>query len=162
MRAALQRQQQRPGLPPGRPVPSANLHLTLWFLGRVEAAHLDAVLELAAATTAAAFDLMLDRFGQFARKHDRMLWLGPSAPPAELLALHAALCRHGAPLGLRAPAETFRPHVTLRRKAAPAPRPLPRLEPGIAWPVRHFSLLESHPQPHGVRYATLATTALAP
>ena len=143
-------------------MPPENLHLTLLFLGQVEAAHLDALLEMAAAPSAAAFDLILDRFGQFNRKSDRMLWLGPSRPPAELMALREALCQACVPLGLRTPTETFRPHVTLSRKADPAPRLPAHPEPGIAWPVRHFELVESHRLPHGVRYETLARTALAP
>ncbi len=143
-------------------MPPENLHLTLLFLGQVEAAHLEAVLEMAETPPAAAFDLVLDRFGRFARKSDRMLWLGPSRTPPNLLALHESLCRESVRLGLRTPTEAFRPHVTLLRKAAPVPRPPTRLEPGIAWPVRHFEIVESHPLPHGVRYETLAQAALSP
>ena len=162
MRAALHRRQQNPGLPQGRPVPPENLHLTLLFLGQVGAAHLEPVLEMAAALPAAAFDLVLDRFGQFKRKSDRMLWVGPSRPPPNLLELRESLLQACASLGLRTPNETFRPHVTLLRKADPEPRLPAHPEPGIAWPVRHFELVESHPLPHGVRYETLARTALAP
>lgn len=90
----------RDGRPlPGRQVATANLHLTLAFLGQVPSARLEALLDMTAAIEAAPFDLCLDRL---LRWRNGILLLAPSQPPgAPAPAPRPALrpCRTGAARG---------------------------------------------------------------
>ena len=140
----------------GRPVPMGNLHLTLLFLGNVETDRIDAVCDITARIVGHQFDLLLDTFGSFRQGNTRILWLAPSESPPELGALHQSLCQQVEGIGLRTKKETYRPHVTLIRKASPRKRIPEKLDPGILWRVRHFALVASKPLPAGSRYRTLA------
>ncbi len=134
-----------------RPVPTANLHMTLLFLGMQDDAALACFREAAGRVRAAPFDLTLDRLGGFARK--RIQWLGCSAPPAALGKLVQALAEAVKVCGFEAEKRPFVPHITLSRKAK---NPLGG-EPGevLSWTVREFVLAESEPTPDGVRYRVL-------
>lgn len=141
-------------LPPqaaaGRPVPAANLHMTLVFLGAVDAA--TAACAAAAGVTAAPFSITLDTLRYSAR--NRMLWLLAQTVPAELLDLQRRLTQALAACGFTPEARAFRPHVTLARKLPPAAaRRLPRaLDAGVIWPPRVFALLRSVAGPQGSQY----------
>src|SRR6476620_2499895 len=76
---------------PGRPVPPANWHLTLRFLGDTDAArHRVLVDELRAVDAGAAFDLSLAGLGAFPRAtRATVLWIGVGDGAAELRALAA-------------------------------------------------------------------------
>ncbi|MGP5984607.1 RNA 2',3'-cyclic phosphodiesterase [Pseudomonas aeruginosa] len=110
---------------PGRQVATANLHLTLAFLGQVPSARLEALLDMAAAIEAAPFDLYLDRL---LRWRNGILLLAPSQPPGALLRLRRALRSGLAELELPVETRSFSAHLTLARDAAPledAPLPQP-------------------------------------
>ncbi len=131
-----------------RPVPDANLHLTLLFLGQVDAAVETCFCAAAARVQGVPFTVSLDRYGGWARK--RIQWLGPSAPPAALEELADALYLAGTKCGFEVEKRPFVPHVTLSRKAkkpitGPAPAP-------VVWHASEFVLAESVPSPNGVRY----------
>ncbi|HFF2302889.1 RNA 2',3'-cyclic phosphodiesterase [Pseudomonas aeruginosa] len=100
---------------PGRQVATANLHLTLAFLGQVPSARLEALLDMAAAIEAAPFDLRLDRL---LRWRNGILLLAPSQPPGALLRLRRALRSGLAELEL--PVET-RPFSSRCRAAGGRP-----------------------------------------
>lgn len=101
---------------PGRQVATANLHLTLAFLGQVPSARLEALLDMAAAIEAAPFDLYLDRL---LRWRNGILLLAPSQPPGALLRLRRALRSGLAELELPVETRSFSAHLTLARDAAP-------------------------------------------
>ncbi len=101
---------------PGRQVATANLHLTLAFLGQVPSARLEALLDMAAAIEAAPFDLCLDRL---LRWRNGILLLAPSQPPGALLRLRHALRSGLAELELPVETRPFSAHLTLARDAAP-------------------------------------------
>ena len=63
-----------PGLKGQRDVLPNNLHVTLHFLGNVEASRVDCFRRQAEVISAHRFQLQLDRFGYF--KKARVLWLG--------------------------------------------------------------------------------------
>ena len=70
-------------------------------------------------------------------------FLGPSAPPAELAALHAALSAELAMEGFALERRDFHPHATFLRKAG---RPLAAtpIAP-ISWCAEEFVLFDSRP-----------------
>lgn len=127
-----------------------NLHLTLAFLGDCEEGLLTCLEEVGAALTGQPFELIFDRLGHFQRA--RVLWLGLSQTPRELLELQEQLVgllasRCGVPWDGR----PFTPHLTLRRNAR-HPCPWPEGMPPVAWYVRKVALIESFKAPSGVRY----------
>lgn len=136
---------------PGRPVPAANLHLTLAFLHSVEQTRLPVLAEVAEALVLPPMTLVLDRWGFFAGP--RVLWLGPEAIPESLGAFEQRLWEALAPLGFRREHGRFHPHVTVRRKAVSAPAKPP--EP-VSWPVTDWALVQSRPGQIGSMYTPLA------
>ena len=125
----------------GRPVPHANYHLTLVFLGDQPCSHLPRIRQALAAVDPPSGVLHLDRFGTFAKA--RVLWLGPERTPVEL-----AHCVRGLVAALRAAGvewrrgpERFRAHVTLARHIRAAPDVVPRLP--VKWHYTGLSLVAS-------------------
>lgn len=145
----------------GRPVPEENLHLTLLFLGNVEADKIDAVRAIAADIEGEPFDLVLDTLGGFRQNNARILWIGPSELSSELGVLHQSLRRQVRKIGLRVGKGAYRPHVTLVRKADLRKKLPEDLEPDIHWTARRFALISSELLPSGSRYETLVEKELS-
>lgn len=139
----------------GHPVPAENLHLTLLFLGHVEADKVEAVRDIAAGIEGESSDLMLDTLGEFRQNNARILWVGPSEPPPEIGTLHQSLRRQVGEIGLRVRKEAYRPHVTLIRKASPRKKSPEYSNPDIRWTARRCALVASELQPTGSRYRVL-------
>lgn len=135
-----------------RRVPDHNLHLTLLFLGDQPSDRVPEIIDAAGDPGAPAFELLLDRFGWFARA--RVAWLGGPAP-AGGKGLAAALTARMDALELAFDHRPWAPHVTLFRKVAKRPE-LPAVEP-LDWTVRRFVLIESVP---GKPYEPLASFEL--
>ncbi|MCC6208940.1 MAG: RNA 2',3'-cyclic phosphodiesterase [Gammaproteobacteria bacterium] len=125
----------------GRPEPVANLHVTLVFIGDVEAGCSAAIERAVAGVPGPAFTLSLERVGYWPRP--RILWLGPREAPPALCALvgtlRAAVVAGGGPVETR----PYLPHMTLARKVLQPPRE-DHIEP-LTWEVTAYSLLESVP-----------------
>ncbi len=135
----------------GRRLAPEAIHLTLLFLGPVDAATRACLEAAAQAVAVPPFELAIDRTGTFPRA--RVVWAGPSETPAPLARLEAALREAAARCGLEPEVRPFVPHLTVARKAAPVPvSPLP--EP-LAWPVRDFVLARSCLHPAGAEYEVL-------
>ena len=145
----------------GRPVPAENLHLTLLFLGNVEADKIDAVRNIATEISARRFDLVLDTIGGFRQNNVRILWTGPSELPPELGALHQSLRRQVRKIGLRVKKEAYRPHVTLMRKTDLWKGLPEKPSLGIRWTASHFALMASELLPSGARYKVLIEKELS-
>ncbi len=128
-------------------VPPERLHLTLHFLGEVDAA---AVRALSGCLPACpAFTLRLERAVLWPRG---LAVLEASGTPPELLSLHEALAGRLRDLGLPVEARRLRPHVTLARHAEGAVAP--ESMAAVAWPVRGYALVRSHAGPP-LRYETI-------
>lgn len=142
----------RPG---ERRVAGGRLHLTLRFLGDTPADQVRPLIDALGRLEHPPCALQLDRVGHF--RGPRILWAGPSRPPAALLDLRDEMNGLADAAGVPAATAPFRPHVTLCRAAAPGRRPA-RFEP-IDWTVDHCALIASHlgPQP---RYEVLARREL--
>lgn len=120
------------------------LHVTLHFLGNVDAGLLPA-MQQALQVPWQGCELALDT---------PQVWPGGMAVaeagevPAELAALHAALGKRLHSLGLAVEKRPYRPHVTLARKAFGA-RPPPGLAP-LRWRVgAQYRLVQSLPGGRG-------------
>jgi RNA 2',3'-cyclic 3'-phosphodiesterase len=152
----------RPHLHKLRLVPVEQLHLTLRFFGDIPRA---SVTELAAdleraARACPAVEVALEGVGMFPeRGHPRVLWLG-LALPEPIFALQAACEAAAQRIGLPAETRPFRPHLTLGRWRAPAPRPpLPEIVLGETR-LSRIVLFESKLAPSGAVHTQLASIAL--
>ena len=134
----------------GRAVPAANLHLTLVFLGEVEAARVASLHRAAGKVGARAFTLTLDQVGSFARAG--VAWAGCARVPQPLLDLQSTLERELEGEGFAREARQFSPHLTLARRIADA-------VPPVSWRATAFALVQSGGNRGG--YATLAQWPLA-
>nr|WP_164999532.1 RNA 2',3'-cyclic phosphodiesterase [Salinicola tamaricis] len=137
----------------GYPLPAQNMHITLAFLGSVDASRLAALLELTRAWPAPQGEWTLDRLGHFPQP--RIVWAGSQTPDPALLALHAELWQALARHGFTAPQRDFTPHVSLVRRADRA-APDSRLPAPLRWRFDHLALVESQLGEGGSRYRTLA------
>lgn len=96
-----------------------NLHLTLHFLGEIEAEDVEYAEEAIAATAAAnrKFMMNFDKTGYFDRGDRCILWLGIEKSK-ELVRLYETLERNLIKQGFKRERASFTPHVTIAREAA--------------------------------------------
>lgn len=140
----------------GKPVPAANFHITLAFLGSLDADGAGKARQAADRVRAAAFDLQLDRLGFWSGSG--LLWLGATQPPQAARVLAADLVRELRTRGLAPDAKAFVPHLSLARKV---------LKPGLLgavpplnWHVDAFALMRSHTHGRNSEYQLLASWPL--
>ncbi|QRK09926.1 RNA 2',3'-cyclic phosphodiesterase [Archangium violaceum] len=118
--AALQRLK---GLAPRvRWVPPANLHLTLSFLGEVEAERLPAVKDalMGVGPKHAPLVLTIEGGGSFGSpSHPRVLWAGVGGDTKALGALQADVAGALKPLGFEPEHREYAAHLTLARAKVP-------------------------------------------
>jgi 2'-5' RNA ligase len=139
----------------GRAVPDENLHITLAFLGNVDADIATCVRQGAAGLAAEGFELVIDRAGWW--KRTGILWLGPSRAPAALNRLVKGLWAALEPCGFWPDFRDFHPHLTIARRCRRAV--LADFEP-VTWPISAFTLLESHTGQRGARYMVIESWPL--
>ena len=141
--ARLHEAGQSLALPGGRAPPEADLHLTLCFLGAVEAPLEAALCERAAAVLAPPFELDFDRLEYWRRS--RVLVATCSQPSAVAEALASELRACAQRVGLTPEERPFQAHVTLLRGlgAAPALAQAARLPAPLRWSVHSFYLAQS-------------------
>lgn len=146
------------GIRGGLPHCPDNLHITLCFLGTVDADQ-QLVLEAGADAleTPPAFHFELDLSGYWPKP--RVLWLGCSQPPMKLDELAQQLRAVMAASGLVPESRPFVPHLTVLRKLSP-PVVLPPVSQPIPWHAREFVLAWSQSTNEGVRYRVLRRWAL--
>ena len=169
--AAVERSQRlRAALPPARWLGPEAMHVTVLFLGQVEAS---ACEPLAAALRAATADqpdrqLTLRGFGCFPPgRRARVLWVGVDCAPAAG-GLHRALASAAAARGLAVEAESvYLPHLTLARcprpwRTADAERLAAEYEEplGPSFTAADVVLFESHLGRGGARHLPYARLPL--
>jgi 2'-5' RNA ligase len=131
---------------PARRVPPENYHLTLAFVGEVDAIQLAALLEIGRSQRTAACTLKVDQF-DFWPEPKVVVAVASETPPALSglsIELHRELLLRDVtrnPSRPFAPPAPLRAHVTLARKVAQAPV-LQAMSP-IRWSARSFSLVRS-------------------
>ena len=146
----------RPG--DGRRVAAENIHLTLAFLGSVDAAFRDCAEQAAAAIRAEAFTLTLEQIGCWSRTG--ILWAGSARVPEPLLILVQELTAGLARCGYTPERRPYAAHLTLARKVRRCAPPA-SIEPQ-AWQVRRFCLARSRLDAHGAHYEMVREWELSP
>ncbi|MDE2023083.1 MAG: RNA 2',3'-cyclic phosphodiesterase [Gammaproteobacteria bacterium] len=140
----------------GKPVPAENFHITLAFLGHLDADRAAAARAAAETTQGESFDLVLDRPGFW--PDARVVWLAPTSVP-EAGSRFSADLRHALRTrGVAVDLRPFLPHVTLARKVSKPGNP-GTVRP-IRWPVREFVLVHSLAARHGSEYRPLVSWPL--
>jgi len=132
------------------------LHLTLRFVGEVDARAADDLVQTLARVPMRTFDIELDGIGHFERKGTpKAIWARIRPSPA-LLGLRGSVERACIAAGQRAETRAFLPHVTIARLG----RGTGPIGPWLArhgilragWRATGFSLFESHLGQAGATY----------
>jgi len=110
----------RGGLPGARWADVENYHLTLRFIGDVDAPTADEVANALDRVRRPEFTLSLTGVGAFGSKKPHSIYAGVAASP-DLMALQAEIERICQRLGLPADPRRFTPHVTIARLRQPRP-----------------------------------------
>lgn len=143
--AACQQALRQTGAHASWPQPD-NLHLTLRFLGEVDAARLPALKQVCADTTrqATSFTLTTHGLGFFPNaKRPRVVWAGLQADARQLPALQQRLEVGLTELGFPADDKALLPHLTLGRIKAPTHiRALVERAQAYAFPALSFTVTE--------------------
>lgn len=148
VRAGLRKIQRQLGDHRGRETHPDDFHVTLNFLGGVEAARLPCIQAAAARVRGQPFEMAVDRTTLWTRS--RILWCGPSMTPAPLAGLYKVLSTELQRCGFEPEARPFKAHITLARDAHLVPTGL--IDPPLKWPCDHFVLVESLPVRDPPRY----------
>ena len=137
------------------------LHLTLRFIGEVDARVADDVVTAVSRISSAPFWVALKGVGSFGKRFTiDTLWAGLS-PHAPLVALHARIDRALVMAGLEPDRRAFLPHITLarlNRSAGPA-APFLTAQAGLTsapFMIDHITLFESTLGRSGATYDAVA------
>ncbi len=150
--------------------PPTQWHVTLKFLGEVDAAALEPVTAAfkRAAASGRPAGLRLAGLGVFGGLKPRVVIARIEDDGGNLQAAAAALDREFTPLGFHPDNHVFNPHVTLARvrsprNAAALLEAIKRESASVAgaWEVRELVLYESILRPEGAEYRVVARAPLA-
>jgi 2'-5' RNA ligase len=150
------------GIPGAAWTPNDNMHLTLRFIGEVDAAAAHDIDDMLLGVRPPAFDLTIEGVGHFGPLREaRLLWAGVPRVP-QLVHLRDKVESAVVRAGQKPETRKFMPHVTLARLKGEtghhlanflAENSLLRLGP---FPVTHFTLFRSHLKRSGSVYEPLA------
>jgi 2'-5' RNA ligase len=146
----------------GRPVPAANLHVTLAFLGAVQERRIGELRQLAesqaaAFTRAQPITLRFDHFDYF-RRAQVVCALAAAEDSAAVQPLASALQDASAAAGFNPDLKPFRAHVTVARKVTHATVPA-ALRP-VVWEFSAFALVSSRTEAAGPVYSVVESYPL--
>ena len=150
----------------GRPVPEANLHLTLAFLGAVPTARLEDLCTIARRAAAAVpgaalpLGLSLESLAHWPRPQVLAVLAREAHgdPPDGVRALAGMLTSETAAAGFDPDLKPFRPHVTVARKVVRAPRASAMR--AVTWSFPAFALIESRTLESGPLYSVVESFVL--
>ncbi|GIU21488.1 RNA 2',3'-cyclic phosphodiesterase [Shewanella schlegeliana] len=134
-----------------RLVPSANLHMTLAFLGAATPEQLTALIQKVNQLHKPQFSVTLNTLSHWAKP--KILCLRGHAEDIKLLQLAQDTQHLAAELGLHCSEHHYNPHITLSRKAKAEVNGIDYQALTLAPTELH--LFESCPSPNGVEYPTL-------
>lgn len=146
------------GVPGARWVPAENMHVTLRFIGEVDGARRDDIIEALSEVRADGFDLEMQGIGHFeTRRQPHALWVRVNRSEP-LLRLRESVENAVQRAGLPPEGRKFMPHVTLARlKEAPPGRVESFMQEhnlfrSRAVPVSDFTLFSSFLSRNGALY----------
>ena len=142
----------------GRRTRAESIHITLAFLGEVEAARVAELQGLAAQLQCPSFDFELARTGWW--RHNHIAWVAPDTVPQGLTDLVSALQSRLKVAGFRVDERAYLPHVTLLREAD-CPRALAVVQP-LRWMARDFVMVKSVAGGKGSAYEIIGRWVLLP
>jgi 2'-5' RNA ligase len=123
----------------GKPQPVEKIHMTLAFLGALDAEKSAAAFAAAARIRSAEVRMTVDRVGSFRRS--KVGWAAPAQEVESLAQLQSTLASELRQRGFTLEDRAFTPHITLVRKLA---HPVPRAPmPAIEWRSRALTLVET-------------------
>lgn len=146
-----------------------NLHLTLKFLGEVEADRIADVTQACtdAAASVSSFSIRVKDTGVFPSvKQPRVLWVSLAEGLAELRTLHHKLEENLHALGFEKEARAFQPHLTLGRVkalknvSAVTAKLLMYQLPELSFHTHELVVMQSKLHPTGSIYTPLAKCSL--
>lgn len=143
----------------------AQLHMTMRFIGDVDAMVAERIADHLSGVRGHAFAVALNGVGYFEKRGKaHTLWAG-IAPAEAATALHHKVDRALVSIGLPAEQRAYRPHITLARLSRPveALAPFLRTHADLGSPpftLDRFSLLESLPTADGRHYRPVVTVPL--
>jgi RNA 2',3'-cyclic 3'-phosphodiesterase len=141
----------------GRPVPAANLHVTLAFLGSVPERRLPELAEIArGAASGGGLDLAFDHLEYW--RAAQLLCALPAEAPAPIAALARRLQDVLAASGFAPDLKPFRPHVTVVRKVS-RPGRIEQIH-SVVWSFTELGLIESRTLPEGALYSVVESYPL--
>ena len=123
---------------PGRMSHPLDLHVTLVFIGNVDAGLRPCIATAAEDVSLAPFWLSVEQLCSWPKQH---LWLAQPEEAPALFNLVSQLQQHLLACGLPPENRRYRPHITLARKAPP----LPARALALGWQVQDFVLATSAP-----------------
>lgn len=135
----------------GRRMRTQNLHLTLLFLGEVSTHRIATLQQTMKNISAKKFELSLDRICYW--KHNQIIYIQANQFPTELFFLVDSLKIALSEAGFLFDKFTYKPHVTLIRKATHSTEI--NLNDPIKWHVNEWSLIQSRQTENGVDYIPL-------
>lgn len=149
-------------------IPADRLHITVRFIGHVDAARADAIQrELSPPLDTPPFELGFAGLGAFPRTgRPQVLWAGVSAGKASLQRIEQEVTARLAPLGIPAEGRPYSPHLTLARVREAAGLKSAALFAGIEQTslgttrCEAITLYESRLSPAGPTYVPLRRTPL--
>jgi 2'-5' RNA ligase len=141
----------------GRPVPAANLHVTLAFLGAVPERRLGELAEIARRAAAGGrLELAFDHLEHW--RAAQLLCALPAEAPAPIAALARRLQDVLAASGFAPDLKPFRPHVTVVRKVQ-RPGRIGKID-SVAWGFTELALIESRTLAAGALYSVVESYSL--
>lgn len=129
------------------------LHLTLAFVGDIDAARLPHLAAIGDDIVWPEPVFTFDHLGYW--PHNHIVWAGSRQSPPVLADLAGRLSDALVAAGFSLPQRTFTPHVTLARKVVVQDWSAPRFEP-IEWRITGARLVLSQRTAAGASYRTLA------
>ena len=140
----------------GRRVAPENIHLTLTFLGSIDASFRECAERTASAVCQEPFTLVLEQMGCWPKSG--LLWAGPGKTPEPLSGLVQVLNTGLGACGYQAEKRPYAAHLTLAREVRPC-QPSHSIE-RHPWEINQFHLVRSHTPADGTRYEILRSWPL--
>lgn len=139
-----------------KPIPAANFHLTLAFLGDIGEKQLDNLCQTVTKIALPMFSLQFDHCGYFSKPG--IFWLGCQHSQALETLAHKVQVAANLPPKQQ---QSFVPHISLFR-GCDTPPPEPLFAPELTLAFTHFGLYQSINSHHGVHYHCIQQWPLQP